>query len=256
MLFSALGCPAVYPELATRLREPVAGQVLDPPPPEDLRWIRVLSGTVPERTRDGRRWDQVTGSAPDPYARLLINDKEVLRTKIQSDTLTPTWPDSPGGNFLLKPGDRLRVELWDSNPINDKPIGVRDIGRPTSEHLSTGRIEVQLEGGGRMELAFEPAHARVGLGLWYELRTGSVFITRTIAGGPADRVGIKGGDQVLSIGGREVRAMTPGQVRSAFNAVPLSGVLLLVKHATGSTETLKVVEGPIYPTYDQYGPID
>lgn len=251
----ALGCPAVYPELATRLRAPVAGQVLEPPPPEDLRWVRILSGRVPERTRDGRAWDQVTGSGPDPYARLLVNGKEVLRTKIQSDTLEPTWPDSPSGNFLIRPGDGLRAELWDSNPINDKPIGIRDF-RITTEHRAMNRISLELEGGGRLELAFEPAHAKVGLGLWYELRTGAVFITRTITGGPAERAGIKGGDQVLAIGGREVRAMTPGQVRSAFNAVPVSGVSLQVKHATGATETLKVVEGPIYPTFEQYGPID
>ncbi|HSN97259.1 MAG TPA: PDZ domain-containing protein [Candidatus Nanopelagicales bacterium] len=245
-LLGVLGCPAVYPELGTRLREPAPGQVLEPPPPEDLRWIRFLAGKVPERTRDGRAWDQVLGSLPDPYARLLINGKEVLRTKIQADTLEPTWPDSEGGNLVVKPEDRLRLEMWDSNTLNDKPIGVRDI-RTTDEHRSTGRISVELEGGGRLDLTFEPAHAKVGLGLWYELRTSTVFITRLSPGGPAERAGVKRGDEVLAIGGREVRRMSPGQVRSAFNSVPLSGIVLLLKHPAGSTETVTVVEGPIYP---------
>jgi hypothetical protein len=255
-LLGALGCPAVYPELATRLRAPAPGQVLSPPPPDDLRWIRFLSGRIPERTRDGRTWDQVMSSLPDPYARLLVNGKEVLRTNVQSDTLEPTWPQGPAGNFIIKPDDRLRVELWDGNPINDKPIGIREIGRATPEHRSSGRISVELEGGGRIELAFEPAHAKMGLGLWYELRTSTVFVSRTMADGPADRAGVKRGDQILAIGGREVRTMTAGQVRSAFNAVPVKGISLHIRHASGSIETLIVAEGPIYPTFEQYGAVD
>jgi hypothetical protein len=255
-LLSALGCPAVYPELATRLRAPAPGQVLTPPPPEDLRWIRFLSARIPERTRDGRRWDQSGGSLPDPYARLLVNGNEVLRTKVQSDTLEPTWPDGPSGNFIIKPDDQLRVELWDNHPINDRPIGIREIGRPAPEHRSSGRIPVELEGGARLELAFEPGHAKVGLGLWYELRTSTVSVSRTMASGPAERAGVKRGDQILAIGGREVRTMTPGQVRSAFNSVPVKGIVLQIMHASGAIETVTVVEGPVYPTFDQYGAVD
>jgi len=255
-LTGAAGCPAVYPELATRLRPTVAQQALDPPPPENLRWIRFVDGRVPERTREGRTWDQVLSSLPDPYARLLINGKEVLRTSVQSDTLEPTWPGSPSGNFRVEPGDRLRVELWDANPINDKPIGIREIGRPSAEDRETGQIRVELEGGGRLTLAFELAHARIGLGLWYELRTSAVYITRMMERGPAERAGIKKGDEVLSIGGREVKKMSPGEVRSAFNGITLAGIVLMVKHAEGATETVKVVEGPIYPTFDQFGAVD
>ncbi len=256
-LTGAAGCPAVYPELSTRLRPPAAQQALDPPPPDDLRWIRFVDGRVPERTRDGRTWDQALGGGlPDPYARLLVNGKEVLRTSVQSDTLEPTWPGSPSGNFRIGPDDKLRVELWDANTINDKPIGVREIGRPSAEDREAGQIRVELEGGGKLTLAFQPAHARIGLGLWYELRTTTVFITRTMERGPAERAGIKKGDQVISIAGREVKTMSAGEVRSAFNAVPLAGVQLMVKHADGATETVKLVEGPIYPTFDQLGAID
>ncbi|EYF08970.1 PDZ domain-containing protein [Chondromyces apiculatus] len=248
------GCPAVYPELGTRLRAPAPGQVLDPPPPEDMRWIKFLSGNVPERTRDGRTWGAGAGSLPDPYARLLLNGKEVLRTNPQSDTLEPTWPGSPAGNFVVKPEDHLRVEMWDSNALNDKPIGIRDF-RPSADQISLGRVPIELEGGARVEIAFEPAHAQVGLGLWYELRTSSIYITRTSPSGPAERAGVQRDDQILAIGGREVRKMTTNQVRSAFNAVPLTGIVLLLKHPAGSTETVTVTEGPIYPTFEQVGPL-
>ncbi|AKT43185.1 uncharacterized protein CMC5_074160 [Chondromyces crocatus] len=249
-LLSASGCPAIYPELGTRLREPAPGQVLEPPPPENLRFIKFVSGTVPERTRDGRTWSRGKGGEPDPYARLLVNGKEVLRTHIQSNTFTPTWPGSPSGNFVIEREARLRVEMWDSNAFNDKPIGIREL-RPSEDQRAQGRLNLDLEGGGQIELAFEPAHARIGLGLWYELRTSSIYITRTAPSGPAERVGIKVGDQILAIGGREVRRMSTNEIRSAFNGVPITGVVLLVQHPTGTTETVTVTEGPIYPTFDQ-----
>jgi hypothetical protein len=247
------GCPAVYPELGTRTRKIVDGQALDPPPPDDLRFLKFVSGRVPPRTRDGRSWGGAAGSMPDPYAKLILNGKELLRTSSQSDTLEPTWPGAPGGNFRIVPGDKIRVELWDSNSINDQPIGVRDVGHPTEDHRLSRQIRVELEGGGELVLAFEPAHAVYGLGLWFELRTTSCFITRMMAGSPAERAGVKGGDEVLQIAGREVKAMSSDEVRSAFNSVPTSGMPLLLRHADGATLNITLKEGPIYPKFGEAG---
>jgi hypothetical protein len=252
------GCPAVYPELGTRTRNIPAGQPLDPPPPSDLRWLKFVSARVPERTRDGRPW-QANGKA-SPYAKLLANGKEVLKTSPQSDTLAPTWPESPRGNFRIAPTDRLRVELWDSNAINDKPIGVRDIGVAEEVHVVDGKIVVELDEGagpaGEVVLAYEPAHAVSGLGLWYELRSADCAITRRLDGSPADRAGLVPGDEVLRIGDRDMKTLTPNDIKSAFNAVPLGGVKLTVKHAGGTVAEVLLKEGPIYPTFDQFGAVD
>ena len=253
------GCPAVYPELGTRTRTIPAGQPLDPPPPAELYWLKFVSARVPDRTRDGRTW-QGNGKA-SPYARLLVNGAELFRTSPQSDTLAPTWPDSPRGNFKIQPGDKIRVELWDQNPIDDKPIGVRELGAASDLPAADGRIHVELQEGtassGEVVLAFEPAHAVSGLGLWYELRTVGCAVTRLLEGSPAERAGILPGDEVLRIGGREVRTMSLGELKSAFNAVPMDGLKVLVKHAQGgATAELLLQEGPIYPTFAQYGPID
>src|SRR5262249_46107267 len=139
------GCPAVYPELGTRTRTIPAGQPLDPPPPPELRWLKFLSGRVPARTRDGRPW-QANGKA-SAYAKLLANGVEVLKTSSEADTLEPTWANSPHGNFKILPTDRLRVELWDSNPINDKPIRWRELGAVGDLQVPNGRITVQFEEG-------------------------------------------------------------------------------------------------------------
>jgi hypothetical protein len=251
-----IGCPAVYPELATGLHKVSGDQKLDPPPPEELRWIRIVSAKIPGRARDGRTWDQAFGSLPDPYARLYVNGKELLRTPAQADTLEPTWPDAPRGNFAVSPDDKLRVEVWDSNPLNDRPIGVRDVGRVSQDQRSSGRIRVELEGGAEVEIAYEPARAMLGLGLWYELRTDSVYVTRLLAQSPADRAGVRAGDRVLKIGGREVSSMSEGEVRSAFNAVPAAGLPLVLVHVDGSSLSITLKEGPIYPTYAQFGRVD
>lgn len=255
LLATALaGCPALYPELSTRTRPVVSGQVLDPGPPAELRWMRFLSARVPERTRDGRPWGP--SGKPSPYAKLLRNGKEVFRTQTESNTFEPTWPQGPRGNFPVMGADRLRVELWSSAALNDKPIAGRDIGSPGDQEALDKEIRVVFDDGAEVVLAFEPAHAVVGLGLWYELRTAGCAVTRLLQGSPAERAELKPGDEVLKIGGHDVKVMRPEEIKSAFNAVPLEGLLLSIKHANGVVADVTLKEGPIYPTYEQYGNVD
>lgn len=250
------GCPAVYPELPTRMRKVTADQALDPPPPANMYWMRILSARIPERTKGGKTWDEAFGKKPDPYAKLFINDKEVIKTSPESNSLEPTWPSGPKGNFRLDPGDRLRVEIWDSNPLNDKPIMVRDLGHPDEDARLSKRIRADYDVGGEVVIALEPARAMLGLGLWYELRTEACFITRMLEGSPAERAGLLPGDQVLQINGKEVKTMSADDVRSAFNAVPKSGLNLMLKHPDGTLLNVTVKEGAIYPPFEQFGPID
>jgi hypothetical protein len=250
------GCPAVFPELGTRTRALPAGQPLDPPPPEGIRWIRVLSARVPEKTRGGRPW-QANGKLADPYTKIFINDKEVFRTAVQPNTLEPTWPNGPSGNFKFGRADRLGVELWDSNAINDQPICVKDVGRIDDEQRMDKQVRARCEDlGAEVMVAFEEAHAVIGAGLWYELRTETCFVTRMLQGSPAERVGIRPGDEIVDIRGRNVRSMTYDEIRSEFNAISINGLPLLVKHTGGSTESVTLKEGPIYPLYEQFGPVN
>jgi hypothetical protein len=250
------GCPAIYPELPTRMRKVTAEQALDPPPPDNLAWMKFESARIPDRTRGGKTWDAAFGKKPDPYAKLFINGQEVWKTPIQSNTLEPTWPNGPKGNLRIEPGDKLRVELWDSNPLNDQPIGVRDIGRPTSEHRMSRRIRVELDSGGEVVLAYEPARAMIGLGLWYELRTETAFITRMLPSSPAERAGLVAGDEILKINGKDVKDLGQQGVRSGFNAASSSGLPLVIRHADGTILNVVLKEGAIYPPYNEFGPIE
>jgi hypothetical protein len=255
-LLLSMSCAAVYPEMGTRLRPISSQEVLDPQPPKGLRWIKFVSATVPAKARDGRSWDEVLGKAPDPYAKLLLNDKELLRTPAQTNTLSPSWPTAPRGNFRVADGDRLRVELWDANALQDKPIGLREIGVVNDEMRNSRELRVELDGGGSIVIAFEPAHPMLGLGLWYEVRTDSCFITRLLPESPAERAGLAAGDQVVSIEGKNVEGLSFDELRSRFNAVPAGGLALVIRRRGGSALSVKLREGPVYAPYDTFGAVD
>lgn len=253
---SAAACPAVYPEFPTRMRKAMTEQALDPPPPDNVMWMKFESARIPERARNGKTWEEEIGKKPDPYAILFINDKEVFRTPVEKETLEPTWKNGPRGNFRIDPGDKLRVEVWDSNTISDKPLGIRDIGKPSDEFKLTHRIRVNLDAGGEAIISYESARAMLGLGLWYEIRTESAYITRLMVGSPAERAGIKPGDEIVKINGKDVKTLGSDGVRSAFGAVGSDGINLVLRHEDSTVLDINVKEGAIYPLYQDSGNLE
>jgi hypothetical protein len=245
------GCAAVYPELKTPVRSAESRQI--EAPPSDLHWIAFKGATVPMETRDGRKWGGGLGrAAPDPYAVLYLNGKVLLKTSSQANTLTPTWPDGPAGNFRVTRNDRFRVELWDSNALNDHPIGIKEVGS-LDESLDRGEAEVECDSGARVVLAFEPAHARVGLGFYYELRIDEVFVTRVYEQSPAGRVGIKPGDQILSLDGKPITGMKSSEVQSILNTPRMDGLAMKIRHRDGQELAVRPTEGAIFPLFSEMG---
>jgi membrane-associated protease RseP (regulator of RpoE activity) len=257
LLLSGLSsaCGAVYPEIATPVR-PAASRQLEPPPPDDIVFIKFASAQIPNRTRDGRQWDSVGGSAPDPFAKLLIGDKDVVVTPVQANTLRPTWPDQRVGNYRLPRNVPVRVELWDANAINNHPICVESINNILAEASNEQNLEVRCESGAQIELTVQPAHAKFGVGLYYELRTAAIFVTRVVAESPAARAGLKRGDQLLKIQGKPVKDMDQDESRSLINSNVSTGVTLTVKHTTGAVDDVTLKDGPMYPTIEDEVKVD
>jgi hypothetical protein len=245
------GCAAVYPELQTPVRTAESREI--EAPPNDLRWLAFKGASVPSETRDGRKWGGGLGrSAPDPYAVLYLNGKLLLKTSSQANTLTPTWPNGPAGNFRIKRNDKFRVELWDSNALNDHPIGIKEVGS-LDENIDRGEAEIECDSGARVVLAFEPAHARVGLGFYYELRIDAVFVTRVYEQSPAGRVGIKPGDQIIVLDGKPITGMKSNEVQSLLNAPRMDGLAMSVRHRDGQEVAVKLKEGAIFPLFSEMG---
>ena len=245
------GCAAVYPEVQTPLRD---AKTLEPPPPKDMYWIGFKSGDVPEKTRDGRDWQELGSKLPDPFAVLFVNGKELIRTNVQTSTLHATWDGSPKGNFRIQPSDRLRVEMWESGLVS-RPLCVRDMRGEEDDWVAVKQISVDCEGGARVVISWEPAHGRGGYGFYYEHRTQSVFVTRVFEESPAARAGIKGGDEIQRFGDRVARDMQPPEVQSYMSAPKAEGVKLTVKKSYGSVREVELKEGAVYPLFSEIGPV-
>jgi membrane-associated protease RseP (regulator of RpoE activity) len=251
-----LGCGAVYPQLETPVRTPPAHIVLAPPPPEDLLFLKFGGAVIPARTRDGRKWDSVGGSLPDAFAKLIIDGKVILETPVQGNTLTPSWPDQRQANYHVRSGAVTRVELWDSNPINNHPICVDDVRDLQGQASSEGEVLINCDSGAELRLVVQPAHGRLGMGLFYELRREEVVVTRVLTESPAARAGLVPGDQLLKIQGKTVKTMGDGEAQSLINANAVTGVSLSVRKADRSEVELTLKEGAIYPVFGEGVPVD
>lgn len=251
-----LGCGAVYPQLGTPVRTPPAHVQLTPPPPEELLFVKFAGAVIPTRTRDGRNWDSVGGSLPDVFAKLFVDGKVILETPVQSNSLTPTWNDQRKANYSIRRGAAIRVELWDSNPINNHPVCMETIRDLHAEALAEGPLRITCDSGAEISLVVDPAHARLGLGLFYELRREDVVVTRVLRESPAARAGLARGDQLLKIQGRPVKTMAEGEAQSLLNANAALGVSLWVRKANHREIELNLKEGAIYPIADEGVPVD
>lgn len=248
-------CGAVYPELSTPVRA-AGSRKLEPPPPEDLVYLKFAGAQIPNRTRDGQQWDSVGGAAPDPFAKILIDGRDLVVTPVQANTLHPTWPDQRVGNYRIPRNVPVRVELWDSNAINNHPICVESIGNLLSEVSQEQTLELRCDSGATIELVVQPAHAKFGLGLYYELGNDEIRVTRVVSESPAARAKLKRGDQLLRIQGHDVKGMDQQTARSLINANASTGVALTIKRSDGSQEELTLKDGPMYPAIDEELKVD
>lgn len=248
---SSSGCALVYPEVATPLRDVPEGVEASPEPPNELLYVRFVEVVIPERTRDGRSRDGVGGSLPDPTAKLIVGEKTVvLETPRERNTLVATWPDQIRANYLIPRDRKLRVEIWDQNTLTNKPICVKPFSGIHDE-AEFGELRLRCENGTRIVLQVEPAHARWGLGMSYEIGGGVARITKVFRHSPATRAGLAEGDQILTLDGVSVATMDPQQVTSAINSKSRQGVPLQVRTSSGRTRQLTLKEGPIYPVKDE-----
>ncbi len=242
----SLGCGAVYPEVATPTRAVPSGREVAPPPPPDVLFIEFEKAIIPRQTRDGRKWDSVGGDAPDPFAKVMVNGEEIIKTPIESNTLHPKWPNQVRANYRIRRDAKVLVELWDSNPIHNDPI-CRTSVEFIHDKAGGGTSELLCNSGARILLRVEKAQPVVGLGLYYELQSQKVKITRVIQHSPASRAGLVPNTEITAIQGQAVKQLDADQVRSMINANAPTGLKLDVRLPDGTTKQVELKEAAMYP---------
>lgn len=234
------GC--IYPELSTPLGAPPSGAVLEPDPPSDLVFVAFDGASLDSRTPDGRTW---SGGAPDTYARLTVDGENVLQTPVAHKTLNPRWPNQPEANYPIKASAKVRVELWDDNGLVDSPICVAKLDDFAAQ-ARLGNLTADCAHGIQIDLHVEPAHAKYGIGIYYEAHGDGIFITRVASNSPASRAGIGEGDLIVELQGKRVSAMKSGEARKLIETQRRKGLKVVVRSAAGKTIKAEIKDGPIY----------
>ncbi len=240
------GCALLYPERSTPIRGLVSEDRYVPPPPKDVLFVAIKSARIPPKTRDGRSWDKMGGSAPDPYAILFVNDQEIVRTVVVSNSLRPAWPNPSPVNIRIPNKAKVRLEVWDDNALVSHPIcsqGIRDI----QDVASVGQMEIACDSGASVVLVVEPPKARLGIGLYYEARGKEAVVTRVIDASAAGRAGLQVGDRILSVAGRRILAMESGELEGIFSTQSGVGFSIEVRSPNGEVRKVRLADEPMYP---------
>jgi hypothetical protein len=238
-----------------RLELPAAGATLQPPPPSSVVWLRIAAAHVPAARPNGNPWDD-DGSPPDPYVVVRIDGEKILQSSVASDTTDPTWKHGPRGNYEIPDGAKVQIEVLDDDGLGGETIAVSTVPPPRADEAKAGIGSFELGGSVVVKLGVEPAHALWGLGFDYKLVLQTCRLTAVFAHGPAGRAGIGVGDEISSIDGAAVADLSAEALRGILGAVPAKGLKLQLLHSGGTTESVSLVEGPIYPLVREHGPID
>lgn len=240
-----LACAAVYPEMKTAVREAPQGHQADPPPAPHLYYVYFDGAWVPPKDQGGLAWP---AGDPDPFAKLIVDDVERIKTPVESGTREPTWPKQKKENLSIRPGAQIFVELWHNSPMTNHPL-CRAKVRNIDAIREGGEGEIWCDSGARVRLHVEPAKALIGIGLYYETRgRDGVRVTRVVSNSPAARAGLAAGDRILAIQGKNVSTMDALQVRSAINLHSRTGLKLDVWFRDGKRHLIELKEGALYPT--------
>ena len=84
----------------------------------------------------------------------------------------------------------------------------------------------------------------VGAVMGQDRQSGRVVVHQAPPGLAAARAGLKPGDEILAIEGRDVRGLTVEEIQEALRGEVGTKVHLTVAHADGRVERMTVVRGP------------
>jgi hypothetical protein len=225
----ATGC--AYPRRTT-LMNPAPASAQPETQPDNLWSIRFVDAQLPEFKGGGIPWDS-DGTPPDPFVRLVINDRTIWESPVQRDTLHPVWNITLPRNIYVPSGASFRIELWDDDTASNDPAGVLkrsglpETARPDAlAHLSLGN-------GATVTVVVGAPRPFKGLGVQYEQRSDALVVLAVEPFSPAARAGIKVGESVVAIAGQRVSQLSAAKAASELSLSADRGATLSIADLLG-----------------------
>ena len=195
--------------------------------------IRLVGADLPQFKGAGLPWDS-DGSGPDPYLRLIVNDRVVWESPAQEDTLHPRWNVTLPRNIYVSSSTKFRLELWDRDAASSDPGGAYTrVGVPESA-LPEAEARLSLDNGGAITIVLGSPRAYRGVGIRYEVRGDGLLVLYVEPFSPAARAGVKAGDLITAIGDSRVERVGGEKAASELSLAGDRGSMLTL--SDGKTE--------------------
>jgi carboxyl-terminal processing protease len=162
-------------------------------------------------------------------------------------------PGSPADPAASSPQFRLIEQAWDlihaeyvaRASLDDTSLAYAAIGAVADALGDTGHTSFETPA----ELAAEQAVLSgqyVGIGVALEPSSGGAVVSRVFPGSPASRAGLKAGDLIVAVNGRDVTALTPSDLIGLIEGPAGSVVTLTVRPtAGGQARDVAITRAPI-----------
>jgi membrane-associated protease RseP (regulator of RpoE activity) len=240
----AVGC--AFPRRST-LVQPAPASAEPQDAPSGLWSIRLVDATLPESKGVGLPWDS-DGTGPDPFLRLLIDERVVWESPVQQNTRHPQWNVTLPRNIYVPSRANFRIELWDEDTASSDPAGsVSATGLPETT-LPDALAHLTLDNYGTVTVVISSPRASRGLGVEFEQHSDAFVVLGVERFSPAARAGVLVGERVVAIGPTRVDSLPQARAMSELSLSPSRGANLTVVDAHGKEREVDLDRGYLWLT--------
>ncbi|HET8936564.1 MAG TPA: PDZ domain-containing protein [Polyangiales bacterium] len=238
------GC--AYPRRTTLVHAaPASAEPLDTP--SGLWSIRLVEAQLPETKGGGLPWDS-DGTGPDPYIRLVVDNRVVWESPVQQNTLNPKWNVTLPRSVQVPAASKFRLEMWDDDTASADPAGAFAHQGLPENALPNARATMRLDNLGTVTIMISSPKPWKGLGVTYEQHGDALVVLAVEPFSPAARAGIAVGDRVVAIGDTRVETLTAARAASDLSLAVDRGALLTVADQHGKERAVNLDRGFLWLT--------
>jgi carboxyl-terminal processing protease len=160
---------------------------------------------------------------------------------------SPTDPAAKSAQFRLigQAWDLIHEQYVDRASLDDTTLAYAAIGAVADAIGDTGHTSFETPA----DLAAEQAVLSgqyVGIGVALEPSSGGAVVSRVFPDSPASRAGLKAGDLIVAVNGRDVTALTPTDLVGLIEGPAGSAVTLTIRPTAGGKSTdVSITRAPV-----------